>query len=447
MNAAVTSIAVASPYVGSAGTTASAAQTGSVVGLFVLLLTCTVLQRFGLTLGEISVSLALFAMYAVLGMALLSDRLEISPARFIAYCVCVATVAASMLVNNNLAMGGSRTSLPSMLLLIVMYLPLVFRIITTPSPGVDHAPIKYFCDIAFVCAIAGILQFYAQYFIRADWLFDFSPYIPPMFRVSGEFNTTISVGANFKSNGFFFREPSGFSYVAALGFIIEWLRYKRPVRLCCLALALLLSYSGTGLLTLLIALVFPLGIGTFVRLSVVAFAGALFYAMLGDVLNLSFTLERIGELDPGATQSSGYMRYIGPMRFIAENLDATPWSLWLGYGSGAISRASRDMFIFHDPTWAKLLYEYGILGFVSFLALTIVVLRTATMEGQIKAVFLLHWLIMGGLLLKAECVAMTFAFFALYSPPAVSSLDASAREPAAGGRWSSTWIGRRAPTA
>ena len=34
--------------------------------------------------------------------------------------------------------------------------------------------------------------------------------------------------------------------------------------------------------------------------------------------------------------------------------------------------------MFHDPTWAKLLYEYGILGFVSFVALTLLVLRTMT---------------------------------------------------------------------
>lgn len=437
---------MASPVMGRAKTQTSTLQAGPVAGLLALLLTCTVLQRFGVTIGDFSVSLALFAMYAVIGIALLSNRLELSPPRFIAYCICVAVVTASMLVNNNLAAGGSRTSLPSMLLLIVMYLPLVFRVITTPSAGIDSTPIKYYCDIAFVCAIAGILQFYAQFFFHADWLFDFSPYIPPALRSSGEFNTAISVGSNFKSNGFFFREPSGFSYVVALGFIMEWLRYKRPVRLGCLALALLLSYSGTGLLTLLIALVFPLGMGTFVRLLVLAVAGALIYALLGDMLNLSFTLERVGEFSPGATHSSAYMRYIAPMRFIAENLDATPWSLWLGAGPGAISRASKDMFMFHDPTWAKLLYEYGILGFVSFVALTLLVLRTTAMEVQIRAVILLHWLIMGGLLLKAECVAVTFAFFALYSPPAANSRSAWSRETAERRR-SSAWIGRRAPIA
>jgi len=77
----------------------------------------------------------------------------------------------------------------------------------------------------------------------------------------------IAVGSHYKSNGFFFHEPSDFSFVMALGLVVEWVGQKRPLRLGCHALALLLTYSGTGLFALAIGLLFPLGLKTLLRLS------------------------------------------------------------------------------------------------------------------------------------------------------------------------------------
>ena len=383
-------------------------------GLLVLLLACTVLQRFGLSLGPIAVSLAFAVMYAVVIGALLARRLEVAPERFIVYSICVLVAAAALAVNRNFAPGGDASSLTSFLLLLALHLPLVFRI-TTTTPATEQPALKYLADIAFFCAVCGIVQFYAQFFIRAPWLFDFSMFVPDMLRAPGEFNTAIGMDGRYKSNGFFFREPSGFSYTVALGLIIEWLRYKRPLRLAMLGLALLLSYSGTGLLTLAIALLFPLGAKSVVRVATVGVVAALVYWLLGDALNLSFTLERVHEFE--SERSSGYIRYVAPLRFVLDHLGDTPWSAWLGHGPGTISRASRLAYEFHDPTWAKLLYEYGMLGFTAFVALMLIMMRASGMEVQIRAVILLHWLVMGGLLLKAECVATTFALFALYTTP------------------------------
>ena len=90
-----------------------------------------------------------------------------------------------------------------------------------------------------ICAVAGIVQFYAQRNLHADWLFDFTPHIPAFLRGPSGYNTVIAVGSSVKSNGFFFREPSGFSFVMALGLMLECLTHRRAARIgssawgCC----------------------------------------------------------------------------------------------------------------------------------------------------------------------------------------------------------------------
>ena len=90
-------------------------------------------------------------------------------------------------------------------------------------------------------------------------------------------------------------------------------------------------------------------------------AAIAFYA-LDDLLNLSFTLARVGEFN--SERSSAYIRYIAPLRLIRDSFDAGTASGWFGHGPGTIFFA-KPGYVFHDPTWAKLLYEYGAAGFAA----------------------------------------------------------------------------------
>ena len=227
--------------------------------LILVILSAIVLSRFGINLGTYSLNFSLIAIYVLIGFALLSGNSIIDPRRLFAYCVCVGVASTSFLVNKGFVLAD-RTSWTSLLLLVTIYFPFVFVFHTNGSKE-NHLlwVMRVFSNVALFCASAGIVQFYAQFFIHGDWLFDFSPYIPTLLQGPSGYKPIIPVGSLYKSNGFFFREPSEFSFIMALALLGEFVLYKRVLRIALFGLALLLSYSGTGLLALFIGLLFPLG--------------------------------------------------------------------------------------------------------------------------------------------------------------------------------------------
>lgn len=375
------------------------------IAVVVLLLSVTVLERFGLTAGAVSASAALLAIYPFLAVAGMAGALTLSLERTLLYAGCLLVALSSTLVNE------SSASVSSLLLIAAMYLPFVFVLREGSLATRDAAWIfEKFLDLTALCALIGVAQFGAQVVIHAEWLFDFTRYIPEPLRASGLFNTVIPMGSLNKSNGFFFREPSGFSYLMALGLVAECVSRKRPQRVACLGLALLLTYSGTGILAVLLATMYPFGVKTVLRLSIIACACGLVFWLFGDALNLSFTLGRVGEFN--AESSSGYIRYIAPLRLISETFDQNAFTFWLGHGPGTILRMRRS-YEFHDPTWAKLLFEYGALGFTAFLALFLAALRRPGVPLQLRAALFWGWLIMGGHLLSPEQNFLTLVLVGL----------------------------------
>lgn len=367
-------------------------------GMLLLLLSVTVLERFGINAGAASASAALLVGYVFIALAGVSGALSLSLTRCWLYGICLSVGLSSLLFNE------SASSVTSLLLLGAMYLPFVF--VLKPGALSDRMGMEdgdwimgKFLDLALFCALVGIAQFGAQTLIHADWLFDFTRYIPDKFRAAGTFNTVIPMGSFNKSNGFFFREPSGFSYLMALALIGECFTLRRKVRVACLALALLLTYSGTGIAAVLLGTMHPFGPKTLLRLAVMACVGALVFWLLGDTLNLAFTLNRVGEFN--SEHSSAYMRYVAPARLVSESIDSAWWTPWLGHGPGTIFRTIRD-YEFHDPTWAKLLFEYGALGFFTVVPLFLVMLRGQSSSIQVRATLFWGWLIMGGHLLSPE---------------------------------------------
>jgi hypothetical protein len=379
-----------------------------------LLLSVTLLQRFGANLGAASTSLALLAGYLFLVFALAAGQVTVSMERCLLVCVGFCIGIASLLFNEE------ASSTASLLLLGAMYVPFAFQLRPACLARDDAAwAMARFLDVAFFAAICGIVQFLLQPWVRAPWWFDFSSYIPDWFRATGTFNTVIPVGSLNKSNGFFFREPSGFSYLMALATVAELNGARRGLRVIGFTLALLLTYSGTGILALLLAMLHPLGPKTLLRLAGVLIAGALLFGLLGDALNLTATLERVGEFN--SAHSSGYMRYVAPGRLLAETFDTAGWTPFLGHGPGTIFRTVRS-YEFHDPTWAKLLFEYGAAGLVAFVGLFLAMLRSSGIPLQVRAVLFWGWLIMGGHLLSPEHNFLALALVGLM-PAAAAQVE------------------------
>jgi hypothetical protein len=383
--------------------------------MLILLISTTVLERIGVSAGEFSISPGLVAMYLVLGVGAVAGSLVISASRTALFLPALGVALISAMLNED------RSSFGSLLLLVVMYIPFMF-VLQSGSLAERDADwmIQQFLNLTFFCACVGIVQFFAQFAIHGEWLFDYTVLIPSALRGGGVFNTVIPVGSFNKSNGFFFREPSGFSFMMGLAVIAESVTRRRVPRIACYALALLLTYSGTGILTLLIGAVYPLGRKTLLRLGIVAAVGGLVFALFDDTLNLSYTFSRLGEFSADSSRSSGYIRYIAPGRLLGELFTSEPWTAFVGHGPGTISRVVRE-YEFHDPTWAKLLFEYGALGFVLFVALFAVTLRHPGIPVQLRATLFWAWLITGGHLLSPEQNYLTLALVGVLPFAAVLS--------------------------
>jgi hypothetical protein len=389
--------------------------------VFVLLST-TVLARFGVNLGGESLPVSLAALYALLATLVLSRHSRIEGTTMLLYGTVLLLAYVSWFINTSFG-AVNRSSPTSLLFLIALYLPFVVIVRSDRSDDSQWRwTTRAFGNVALLCAIAGILQFFSQFFVKLPWLFDFSPFLPDAIRNIGTYNTEIPVGDLYKSNGFFLREPSAFSFLMALAAIVELNTEKRWQRVTLFVFALLLTYSGTGLLALLLGLMFPLGAKTIARLIAVVLGGAILIALLGDVLNLSFTVNRIQEFS--SERSSAYIRYIAPMHVIANSIDSSLWTPLFGHGPGAIQRTSQSFQAF-DPTWAKLIFEYGLVGCAAMLALVMYALVRSGVPAQVRAVLFFSWLIMGGHLLSPDNVSMLYVLACMWRSDTPSS-EASA---------------------
>src|SRR4029079_6456701 len=202
-------------------------------------------------------------------------------------------------------------SIASFLLLAVLYLPFAFSL----RPDAVRADlwrwlVKIYVGSAVLLAAAGITQFFLQFVFRADWLFNFMPLIPEPIRASGGWNTVNWAGDWSKSNGFFLREASIFSVAMAFALICELSMARRKWVLAMLAAGLVLTYSGSGLLCLAVAMLFPLDRHCLLRVRAFAALAAAVYFVFGEALNLGYTVERMGEVNSGRT--SAYCRFVYP---------------------------------------------------------------------------------------------------------------------------------------
>ena len=382
--------------------------------LIFVILSVTLFSRLGLRLvGGFPVEISFIALYLLVGTLLWKGWARIDPLGFVLWALAACLATMSLLINQNF--GVAPVSAGSLALLVTIYLPFAF---TLRLPGDARAAWRWaaraFGNVALFCALAGIAQFYAQFFISDPWLFQFSDLLPWRLQGPGGYHTVIPVGELTKSNGFFLREPSHFSLLMALALLLEWQLGRRLWRLALLALALLLSYSGTGLLALGLGLMFPLGRRTLIAATCAALAGLLLVWLLGDTLNLQFTLDRLAEF--GSERSSAYARYVAPVRRLAEEIDAQSWSLLMGQGPGSMQRSVRATASF-DPTWAKLLFEYGLLGFAAVVALVLRGAARSVAVSPARAVLIAGWFVMGGYLLSPEYEALLYLLLCGWADP------------------------------
>lgn len=409
------------------------------------LISLTVLDRFGLRLSEAySINPALVALYGLAFAMLLSGAARLNPVGAMSYVLVLAFTGISYLVN---VADDTRdfVSIGSLMLLLVLYAPVVLSL--SKSVGKEELwlwVMKWYVRFTLFIAVAGILQFYAQFVISSPWLFDYREMIPPIVRGSGLYNTLNPAGSLIKSNGFFLREASGFSFLLAFGILCELNMRRRKLPIAVMALGILVSYSGSGFLALGVAMLFQASKKLVLQLACGLAIGAVVVSLFGDALNLQYTLGRVGEFDSASTKSSAYCRFISPGKLAVDQIDSTRWSALVGHGPGT----TQKMFDACETTYGKIVFEYGLLGALALSVLIFAAVMRSRMPLRLRVMLIVQWYLLGGHLLAPEPLLVIFVLSSMWPEQVGKSLPLPAEEGSAaaspGGLFSSRALEPRA---
>lgn len=338
-------------------------------GLFwVPVLTATFASKFAIPpLGAAGISIAIPAMLAMVCIGLIFQRLVFEPRASAAYLFVLGGLVAMQ------SMADSRYSLMSLILLGMLHLPYVFRMVQPPS---FVRIIRWVQNVGLIIAILGILQYLLQFVVSAELVFPLENFFPKDFIVS-LFNqqAPIAYGATvYRANGMVMVEPSVFSQLMALCIVIELISKRRWWYFAVALTAMIMSYSGTGMLLLGATLVvFAVQRGK-IGLVTAFFAGVFVLFALGSVFKdipiLGHMISRIGEF--GSTGSSGFARFVGGYYMFDEFLWPDPVRTLIGYGAGtfkfymlAATYPVSEMAIF------KVVFEFGLLGAMLYFGLLV----------------------------------------------------------------------------
>jgi hypothetical protein len=169
-----------------------------------------------------------------------------------------------------------------------------------------------------------------------------------------------------KSNGLFLVEPSAMSQVAALGIMIEVIEFRRPRYMLLLTLGLLLAYSGSGIVMLLLGLPLSALVNRRAQLPTLLVSVLAFGLLVTGIVDLPSFTDRIGEFED--TRASGFVRFVSPFWMAEEHFGVASLPEWLR-GKGPSSEDAfipGTVYIASSATWFRLIYEYGLIGTLIF---------------------------------------------------------------------------------
>ena len=334
------------------------------ISLVALIWTVILFQRIAVKVSDYQFSVGLIILYLFMAVWVVRKEIFINRKKMLFFLVVAGGILLSALVASSYA--GS-FSVPSLLLLLGVYVLTIFEF----GAGQQLAALKGFQAVMLIIAIIGIVQFLSQLvgIQFRDWLSFISQE-----NIIYNYNYAIPISYGnsiYKSNGVFLAEPSFFSQLIALSIFFELYVFRKYIRLLILFPALLVSFSGTGLILLAVGLVPLLVKLKWNRLLVVGIISAIALSIFVNTGFAAHTINRIGEFqDPYA---SGYIRFISPFtsyqQFFREKGEAAVF--WLGMGPGV----GEDV-VWSTPTYLnplmKLLVEYGVPGLLFFLYLVYV---------------------------------------------------------------------------
>jgi hypothetical protein len=346
------------------GTSAQGSATAAGGLRFALLATpliaATLLSKFAIPpLGAQGIGISLFLVLGALLFGSISGLLSFEPRRLTLYVALIGIVGFMQILQPN------SFSVASLLLLIAVHLPYVF---TLPQRDDNGRIIKFFLNLVTLFAFCGIAQYSLQFFISPRFLFPIENFVPNSFIVQ-LFNhqAAMAYGSEeYRANGVFLLEPSFFSQVLAVAIIAELCTSARISRLAIFGLALIMSYSGTGIIVLAVCLpLYLVARRRWVLLLIGLFALVALIPLFELLHHAGRLLSRVGEFS--STQSSGYSRFVGGFYMFDQFLWHDPWRTLFGYGAGSFTTYTlRAHYGVAEMALFKIVFEFGLVGAVAY---------------------------------------------------------------------------------
>jgi hypothetical protein len=296
-----------------------------------------------------------------------------------------------------------------------------------PGRGPEDA-MRFVANYSAIIAVCGVVQFVAQFVIGKKLAFPIENFTPAAFLITGFHSLNpLSYGSSIlKANGIFLLEPSFFSQLMAIGLIVEMAVAKRLLRIALFTLAIVLSYSGTGLLVVAVSLPILLMLDRRLDLLAIMIGVAVLALAFAVPLKLDVFLARLQEFNNPT--SSGWLRFVGWFYLAMDTLSTDTWRTLFGYGAGTFHLIARhSMYAVAEMLHSKILVEYGLLGFLSYVGFLMYCIFTSPMPIAVRiAVAALQF--MAGAFAEPVCgITLTLL---LLTPRPGALRDAPPRPPA-----------------
>jgi hypothetical protein len=353
-------------------------------------------SQIAYNIGEFPVSTA-FICYALITLYLVtSGYASLSIPTLILYLIAGAFACLTMARTTSLA------SWTSLLLLSALYAPFSFRL----KNASDLEPIQQYIERAYVSAataisVIAVIQIVLVNVFDASYLTNVYFILPEEIRGAGSYTFFREGGGIVKANGFFLRESGALSIVIGLAMIIEYFTRVRWRILAILAAGLFCSFSGSGILALILGFLMPRSLNRVPHFLISSLVFILVFSALYslEIPGLTIFFDRLSEFTTPGT--SGYARFVAPMDMVQPSLDEGGATMWLGHGAGSYLRSTGLLglkYEINDPTWAKLIYEYGLVGLTLISALFVARVYSSNLRPEICNFILFVWVSNGTLL-------------------------------------------------
>lgn len=355
-----------------------------------MVISTIMLSRFAIPLGgDRQVPLSFVVGLVHLAVIAVLTGCAFSPRRLIATTLMVLVVLFETLLIHR------HFSALSVAYVFAIYLPLALT--TSLDPRIHLKKLwDSFISMATLLGVLAMIQVMLQV-ARPGLFLDPISLVPERFLLSN-YNTTYPVMRGvielLKPNGMFTVEPSFLSQILGLGLLGELIYQRRPLRIALLGVSLVSSFSGTGLLIVLVSLFFLSNPRVILATVLVAVAAA-------ELVNVSGYGEafasRTSELSHPGT--SGHERFVAPFTAISDSWsESTPIALF-GHGAGQVTAIDNGL----DANYSaipKVAIEYGIVGLVAFTFMWISMFEGLEMHRSLVVALLLYYLIVSGALLQ-----------------------------------------------